>query len=468
MAIKHVVTRGYGNGTFDGLIPLVVLRGYRRGISMPIANASKIPYTWLSLTRFAQILGIHPVHFQGAVGQDVWPFEGNACSNIWPRHSWQHADQVSREDLAFAIKQAEDEVSSYVGYPLAPTWFSNKTFRYPQYHRNDMYGIGGRDVRGKRKSVNTKTGKIISAGRRATTLIDTPTVGGGELVYSDADSDGFFETATITVATTVTEECEVKAYFAGQSAAPEWEIRHPRSITIAGGNVVLVFDSWLFIDPSLQSAYPTTDGFAAIDISTVANYVTEVDIYREYTDNTSVSARFFWEPANGISVVGCSQCGTTGCTECSYTTQDGCLLIRDVETGFVVPSPATYDSDTELWVTAAYSVCRDPDRILAWYQAGDMDEAFLRGDSCDPLSDFFARIIAWIATARLERPFCQCGNVTALQESWREDLAFQGADSAYLIDFNLLDAVFGTRRGEMMAFKALSMLGKRKISAGAV
>ena len=28
MAIRALVTRGYGNGTFNGTIPLVVLRGY--------------------------------------------------------------------------------------------------------------------------------------------------------------------------------------------------------------------------------------------------------------------------------------------------------------------------------------------------------------------------------------------------------------------------------------------------------
>lgn len=28
MAIRTILTRGYGNGTFNGTIPLVVLRGY--------------------------------------------------------------------------------------------------------------------------------------------------------------------------------------------------------------------------------------------------------------------------------------------------------------------------------------------------------------------------------------------------------------------------------------------------------
>ncbi len=31
MAIRTVVTRGYGNGTFNGTIPLVVRRGYAQG-----------------------------------------------------------------------------------------------------------------------------------------------------------------------------------------------------------------------------------------------------------------------------------------------------------------------------------------------------------------------------------------------------------------------------------------------------
>ena len=31
MAIRTVVTRGYGNGTYNGTMPLVVLRGYVSG-----------------------------------------------------------------------------------------------------------------------------------------------------------------------------------------------------------------------------------------------------------------------------------------------------------------------------------------------------------------------------------------------------------------------------------------------------
>jgi hypothetical protein len=430
-----------------------------------LSIASPIPYTWLSLPRYAQLLGISPVHFQGAVGTSVWGLAENRCEDIWPRHSWQSSDQISREDLARIIKSAEDEISSYVGYPLAPTWYTNENHRYPQHHRPDLYAVGGTNVRGQRKSVSTKWDKVIRAGRRAVTLVGTPTVGSGSIAYTDEDGDGFFERATVTVATTLTEACELKAYFTGEGGAQEWEIRPARSKVISGGTLTMVFDSWLFIDPDLQAYHPDMDGFTAIDITTTANFVTTVDIYREYTDNSVASAQFFWEPEINSGIVTCSNCGGTGCVACTFTTQDGCLLVRDVEGGWVVPTPATYDATSAQWTASAYSVCRDPDQVKIWYYAGEMDDDFLSGSSCDPLSDFFARAIAWLATARVERPFCQCGNVTSLVASWREELAMVG-ETSHLFDFDLLDAPFGTRRGELMAFKAVSMLGKRNISSG--
>jgi hypothetical protein len=41
MAIRTIVTRGYGNGTFNGTIPLVVLRGYIAGAAGPILGTAK-------------------------------------------------------------------------------------------------------------------------------------------------------------------------------------------------------------------------------------------------------------------------------------------------------------------------------------------------------------------------------------------------------------------------------------------
>ncbi len=40
MAIRTVVTRGFGNGTFNGTIGLVVVRGYASGAAVVVASAA--------------------------------------------------------------------------------------------------------------------------------------------------------------------------------------------------------------------------------------------------------------------------------------------------------------------------------------------------------------------------------------------------------------------------------------------
>jgi hypothetical protein len=65
-----------------------------------------------------------------------------------------------------------------------------------------------------------------------------------------------------------------------------------------------------------------------------------------------------------------------------------------------------------------------------------------------------------MTTARLERPLCDCGNqVTALAQRDQTDLAFQPASGgAFNVSFALLDNPFGTRYGEVMAWKYVSGL----------
>ena len=46
MAIRTVVTRGYGNGTFNGTIPLVVTRGYAiAAVVVPTAQDALTAFT---------------------------------------------------------------------------------------------------------------------------------------------------------------------------------------------------------------------------------------------------------------------------------------------------------------------------------------------------------------------------------------------------------------------------------------
>lgn len=431
------------------------------GVGTPIGGGGALgsikvqplPVTWLSLHRYAKYVDINPVHFWGATGQDVWNFGGNSCNDIWPGYSWQYGSQISRAELAVAIKDAEDSIADFVGYPLAPTFVSEEHHNYPAYHNKDLISWGGRRDDGLNKSVSAKWKKVIAPGRRAVTLIEAE----APVVYSDEDGDGFSETATITVTTTVTP-CEVKAYFAGTGAEPGWEIREANGKTASVGTVILRFDSWLFINPNLQAVAPNQDGYSAIDITTTSNYVAEVDIYREYADPNAVGSQFSWS-CGAHCVANCSVCGSA--------TQDGCLILRNHETGAVVPAPATY---TEGWSSESWSLNRSPEYVKIWYMAGDRSENYLSGRSCDPLSDFWATQIVRLATARLYKPFCQCGNVTAFAKDMQVDLTRQGTEGSHLLDFTKIVNHFGSRRGEYMVYQALSQGSgrRRKIIGGAV
>lgn len=433
--------------------------------------AEPLPRTHLALHRYAKILGIPPLHFAGAVATaldpQVFPVEG--CDSVWPRYSWQDTDQVSHEDLARSIYDAERDIEAVLGYPIAPTWISEEVRPYPRHHRRDVVGAYT-DVRGRNPGVKLRWGKVAGPGRRSVSLIGTATTTGGSLTYQDLDGDGFSERARIQMSTSVTDANEIKVYFTGKSGAQAWEIRPVLSKSISSGVVTITLPSWLLVDPDLQAAYPTSDGFAAIDCSTTASFVSSVDVYQETTDETTVSAQYIWEPPTTTNYVGwvCSNCSGSGCAQCALTTQNGCFAVRYADVGIVTPTVATYSESDARWNAANWSVNRDPSQIKFWYRAGEFSDEYLAGNSHDPLSDHFAHAVAWMATARLERAFCQCGNATALADHWREDLARNTREASQLLAMNLLDNPFGTRRGELMAWQRISKMTPNLIVGGAV
>ena len=431
-------TSGTGTGT-----PITSGVAGTAGLEQPL------PHTLLSIHRYAKIMGINPIHFSGASAGDVMPAAAS-CNDIWRQYSWQANDRVSRWDLADAIFQVEEELATFLGYPLAPTWIENEIQRYPQFYRNDMRG-NGRDIAGNIKGISTGYGKLIAAGVRGVTLVGTATTAGGSLVYSDNDGDGFAELASIVLPTTVTDARVIKLFYPDHDGDLEWEVRPLRSITIAGGVATILLDSWLLIDPVLYEEFPTVDEMQirAIDITTTANYLTSVDVYHEYVDTTEASAEFIWEPPPSCT------CGGVGCAACDLSTQDGCAHVRDFNAGIIVPVPATYNEDEATWATADWGLCREPDAVRVSYYAGNVDRLFLSGRSLDPLSDYWAHTIAWMATARLERPFCSCANLAALQEDLRQNLASTRLPSGagQYVTRDVLSSPFGTLKGEVRAWQ---------------
>lgn len=422
------------------------------------------PYTLLSIFRYARIMGITPLHFAGAqtpgLTPQIMPIEG--CSHIWAKYDWQMHDQVSKMQLAEAIYQAEYEISKALGYWPAPRWTADEIQIYPRPFEKSYGGVGT-DIAGKPKSLRTNFGYIIAGGRRGVTLIETASMAGGTLAYTDDDGDGYLETATITVPTTLTDVRTIKLYYTGHNGEMEWEVRPVRSKRITGGNIIFIVDAWELIQPDLYEIFPTSNGFDAIDVSTIANYETSVDIYYEYNDTTSASSQFIWE--NDLIGV-CATCGGTGCEDCTPITQNGCLTIRKYEAGIVTPFPADYNGS---WTATTWTECREPENVKLWYYSGLVANDYAQNRSYDPLSLEFAKAIAWLATARLDRPICGCGNIQSVTSELQTDITLrESKGGAYYVTPDGMASPFGTKIGEIKAWRIVSKLAKRRLGVAVI
>lgn len=398
-------------------------------------------HTHLSLTRFAHILQVNPVHWSGAVGSLIWPDNGS-CEDIWPQYGWQHAhDLVGREDVAMAISSVEEDFKNEIGYSVAPTWETDEDQRWPY---NDL----------KQHIVQTDYGMLIAAGRRAVTIIEADAA----VVYSDPDADGWDELATITVTTDLTDIREIKVYTAGEDGEPEFEIRHIKSIDIASGVATITLDAWLLINPDLWERYPTNEGYPAIDVTDDDNFVSVVDVYREYNDTSQAGITYYTTNALG----GLCSCGGVGCQVCAVETQGGCFQIYNNRTGVIVPYPASYGDGA--WTLNQLPNCRPPLRVSLSYYAGERDKRYLTSKSLDPLSHYFAEAIVWASVARLPKDFCSCNNIRLKVARWQTDASRfrEGAANAELythfVKEDVFSCPFGTRVGEVMAWKRVARL----------
>lgn len=404
--------------------------------------------TLLSRDYYAKLIGLNPVHFSSAIGGTFWPDQAK-CEDIWWEYSWQTPEEfVSRSELDIAIYNAEKDMERILGYSVSPRFVNEEVLSYPRPYQRGYYSLGNSDVRGGPKLIKTRLGKLISPGRRAVTILSS----GITVVYSDEDGDTWKETATLSFTDSTTDLREIKVYFTGKSADPAWEIRSIRSITRSGSTVIIKLDSWLFINPTLLEKHPqSNERPEPIDISGVTNFVTTCDVYREYVDTTTVSAQLLWGPNPGFT---------------DDENQNGYLSISDPNLGYVSAFASTYTDDE--WITDC--VGRDPDRVKIWYYAGALSDEFLAGFTTNPLSDYFATTIAWLATARLTKKICSCGQAQNFAAELQKDMTQISKGSTFVLNLatDLFTNPFGTRVGEYRAWQRVARLMDDYVVIGGV
>lgn len=412
-----------------------------------MARANTI--TKLPLDRWAQLVGLNPMHFNGVYVPSHPP---TVCEQPWMQHPYQAVDRVGREDVAQAIAQAESDLEKELSFRLRPTWEVSEWRPTIRPWNPAFHNLSVTDLRGFGPVAQAKWGYFISGGIRSKEVVDA----GVTVVWSDADGDGYNETGTVTVAAVAfTDPCEAALYFpvAGpvtEAGDDRWQIR-PVNASIASTNLTVTFRREQTVLAATQERLipPTDDShLRGVDGTDNNQFLTTVDVYRVYND-PQLQVQFLWEPK------GCALCNGTGCEGCSYSVQYGCLMIRDDPRHSIVSyRPATWNEDTWEFDVANWSIYREPDLVRLYYYAGWRDTQ----QDCPTLSmdPIWERAVAYYAASLLDRPVCECNNVGAYIDQWREELARTSVDGVTrrLSEADLRNP-FGTKRGAIFAWNRM-------------
>lgn len=393
--------------------------------------------TLLSLDRFAQIMGVQPIHFNGVFVPDLAPV--TTCEQPLMQYDWQTADGVSRESIAVAIADVEARISQWLGFKPLPTFEVDERHAFIGPSSPDLLqSVWYRQPNGQIPAVPLDYGHVVASGieRR------DPITLAAAVAYTDDDGDGYDEKATVIVNTTVTDPNEIVCVLPGESGAEEFEVR-PIKVSITNGVATIVARREQLVNPTLYERMDT--GTRAVDGSVDSNFLTTVDIYRSWHD-PSQQVQFLWE-----SIGSSCSCGLSTCQTCYIGAQFGCATMRDYRLGLITGHPAIWDAETQTYLAASYFVPRMPDKARWWYRAGYRDQKRPR-----PFRDMDQRLeraIAIFAASILERPFCGCKTVEAATQYWREDFSMATQDHTFRATPRLVENPFGPTRGAVEAWR---------------
>jgi len=389
--------------------------------------------TLLSLYEWAELMQLNPWEF--AQFGEGFPVTNNAqCHYVWFQRSYPYAF-ISREEVAATIEKAEAALASQLGFWPAPKYFEETVpvpHQQPQYRDwpYTTYQYTPRYSPLAFRTLNVKTGWVQGGGIRAYTAI-----GDYAVTYSDSDGDGINDRATITFATTVTDENEIGLYFTAADRANDpldetWRIR-PARVSISAGTATVVAPALLFVVPAKELALNPQ----ALDVTVAANFVTTVTAARVYTDTTATDDT----PNQGFALWDAipGDCDTTPCTQASAAI---CLGESNMEMGLV---SASYTSGE------CCNGWRPPNRVRAKFLAG---YPLVNGR----MDRRFADLVAHLAAAWLPVEECGCERSARILHYWRAEASDMEANQPPRpITPEEINNPFGSLRGAVYAWKGI-------------
>lgn len=308
--------------------------------------------------------------------------------------------QPNRERIAEACKNAVDRT-----LPLLRFYYQ------PMYVYERIFWNG-------RTPLITKYKHVQSIGQRATTLLEDDAV----IVYSDSDSDLTLDLATITITVPAgTAPSEIKTYFRAADGAvgvanPLWEIE-PTTVTVAGTTATITAHRALFVIPSVwrmpyREPNYNSSSINEGDTANAADFVTLVDVYREYPDPTQAAV-------------------LVGYNSNAYVTFD----IVNSRLGLLEPSPI-----------CQAMVCDYRGVVDLWYYAGYP----LDGYTGQP---DYTLMSAMIRLSNAMNPVQPCNFDDEVSRRWQEDRKMY--EPLDVRNTDILNNPFGVMVGQVEAWNAM-------------
>jgi hypothetical protein len=296
------------------------------------------------LARYAQITDLSECLLMG-VRRDQDLVGG--CDRVFTKRE--------RDLISKYLLEAQQEIEDQISYPLVPKWFASEEAYY-------------------KWPLHTYWKKVIEAGIRATAAIEE-----GAIVDHAADP------AVVTVTTAVDID-EIIVYH------PDTEVEiHPSAMVRSGGDVIISIPRCRMVKATLADEQPETGW----DYNDISNFEETVDVIRVYNDS-STNAVLIWP----------HQCSCSGgCSLCSDYRQDGCIYIRNAETGALDIAPANFSSGA--WSSTALCCSGKPEKVLLNYRAGLPSVSYQHEDT-----------VTRLAHSKMPSEPCGCDFVIQV---WRRD-----------------------------------------------
>lgn len=345
--------------------------------------------TLLPLDTYATIMQISLAHFNQLDGTKAPVL----CDDVW--------DQDHRDMLAWNMQTAEGMIAQELGYWPAPKFITNE---------RHLFGQTGVRWDWANAEIKTDYDYVECYGTETLTLVQADAT----VEYMDLDNDpfGLEETAEIGNAIyadlpACAEECQVAVFFrvadgAKDAAHPAWEIR-PIKVDIDGSTMQIRANSNLFVRPPLWDL-TGADCNGSDEPNKykwewqLANLVSQVDVYCR-TINQESPVTLMWD---GV-------CNCTGI--CQHDTQTGCAYPTDLQRGFFVPRPSSWNGTTNIDAAPDHSYA--PEGVKVNYRAGYPLNNYCR---MDPRLE---RAIVKLTNVLMPEPPCEfCGEA---KQHWHDD-----------------------------------------------